>query len=97
MFPVAAGAPSRGEGDEGVAARTLFPACQERRQYQVPCLQITWAKPGRGISCLSRPPGMSVCLGTKRKCLEHLGRDGAGGQGLLMSRVPLRRFVWVCV
>ena len=42
-----------------------------RRGDRSRCLvcKSTWAKPGRGVSCLSRAPGMSVCLGTKRKCL----------------------------
>ena len=47
----------------------------------MPCLQITWAKPGRGISCLSRPPGMSVCLGTKRKCLWSIWAGRGQGAG----------------
>ena len=59
----------------------------------MPCLQITWAKPGRGVSCLSRAPGMSVCLGTKRKCLWSIWAGRGQGAVYLLEGVC----VCVCV
>ena len=44
-------------------------------------MHITCAKPGRGVSCLSRRPGMSLCLGTKHKCLWDIGQGGVTGLG----------------
>ena len=62
----------------------------------MPCLQITWAKPGRGVSCLSRAPGMSVCLGTKRKCLWSIWAGRGQGAVYLLEGVCVCVCVCVC-
>lgn len=47
----------------------------------MPRLHGTCAKPGRGVSCLSQHPGMSLCLGTKHKCLWDIWQGGGTGLG----------------